>query len=315
MSHAHGRLMAATALGLATVLSPAAACASTPATPSASSSPSTQPTSLPPTTTTTTTATTTDGQQAGVPRPDHVVVVVFENKKVGSIIGSPDAPYFNQLAAGGANMTQSYAITHPSEPNYVALFSGSTHGVTDDACTYNFKANNQAHQMLQAGFTFMSYAEDLPSQGSKVCTSGKYARKHAPWVSFKNVPAQVQQPFTSFPSDYTQLPDVSWVIPNLCSDMHDCSVATGDTWLKNNLGAYASWALNHNSLLIVTFDEDDSSGPNQIATIFYGGNVVPGTYSEHITHYSVLRTMEDMYGLSHLLQAKKAKSITDIWSS
>jgi hypothetical protein len=249
-----------------------------------------------------------------VPRPDHVVVVVFENKRERSILGNPDAPYFTTLADGGALMTQSYAVTHPSQPNYIALFSGSTHRVIDDDCGYTFKADNQAHEMLHAGFTFMSYAEDLPRVGSRICSSGRYARKHAPWTDFRNVPADVQQPFSAFPSDYSQLPDVSWVIPNLCHDMHDCSIATGDAWLQQNLGGYASWALDNNSLLIVTFDEDDRTGGNQIATIFYGGVVTPGSYDEHITHYSVLRTMEDMYGVPRLLKAKKAETITDIWA-
>ena len=251
--------------------------------------------------------------RAKVPQPAHVVLVIFENKEVGSIIGSPDAPYINKLANGGADMTQSFAITHPSQPNYVALFSGSTQGLTDDSCPHTFSADNQANQLLTSGHTFESYAEDLPAVGSKVCTSGEYARKHAPWTNFSNVPDDVQQPYTSFPSDYSTLPDVSWVIPNLCDDMHDCSVATGDTWLKANLSAYATWAKKNNSLLIVTFDEDDSAGPNQIATIFYGQGVKPGKYSEHITHYTVLRTMEAMFGEPALGGAKSVKPITDIW--
>jgi phosphatidylinositol-3-phosphatase len=249
-----------------------------------------------------------------VPRPDHVVVVVLENEEAGSIIGSPDAPYINTLVAGGASMTRSFAVGHPSQPNYIALFSGSTHRVEDDACTHTFGADNQASEMLAAGFTFMSYAEDLPAAGSTVCTSGEYARKHAPWTDFTNVPARVQQPYTSFPSDYSTLPDVSWVVPNLCHDMHSCSVATGDAWVRAHLGSYARWALRHDSLLVLTFDEDDKAGDNRIATVFYGGPVAPGSYDEHITHYNVLRTMEDMYGVPRLGKARKAKPITDIWS-
>jgi hypothetical protein len=291
------RLAITFTLGCLAGFAPTVACASTPAASGGMSA----------------TPTVQIGGHGSVPRPDHVVVVVFENKREDSIIGNPDAPYFNQLATGGALMAQSFAITHPSQPNYLALFSGSTHGVADDNCGYSFKANNQAHEMLKAGFTFTSYAEGLPQAGSLVCTAGEYARKHAPWTNFPNVPASAQQPYTSFPSDYAQLPDVSWVIPNLCDDMHDCSIATGDTWLKANLGAYADWAETHNSLLIVTFDEDDTTGDNQIPTIFYGQDVKPGSYNEHITHYNVLRTMEDMYGVPRLLNAKKAKPITDIW--
>jgi hypothetical protein len=108
---------------------------------------------------------------------------------------------------------------------------------------------------------------------------------------------------------------VSWVIPNLLDDMHDGTIAQGDTWLKNNIDAYAQWAKTHNSLLIVTWDEDDSSQNNQVPTIFYGANVVPGNYSNMINHFSVLRTIEDMYGLPYAGAAANATSITHIWNT
>jgi hypothetical protein len=252
---------------------------------------------------------------AGVPRPDHVVVVVFENTSAGSIIGNPSAPYFNQLATTGANFTSSFAIEHPSQPNYLDLFSGSNQGVTDDSCPHSFSTPNQAAQLIAKGLTFAGYSEDLPAAGSTVCTSGKYARKHAPWVNFTNVPAASNKAFSSFPTDYSQLPTVSWVIPNLCNDMHDCSVATGDTWLKNNLDSYVQWAKTHNSLLITTFDEDDFSGNNRIATIFNGQPVKTGDYSETIDHFRVLRTIEDMYGLPYAGAAAQSTPITDAWTS
>ena len=148
-----------------------------------------------------------------------------------------------------------------------------------------------------------------------MCTSGNYARKHNPWVNFTNVPASANQPFSAFPTDFTQLPTVSWVVPNLCNDMHDCTIATGDTWLQNHLNAYAQWATTHNSLLIVTFDEDDGSGGNNIATLFYGQPVKQGTYTEHINHFNVLRTIEDMYSLPYAGAAASATPITDCWTT
>lgn len=251
----------------------------------------------------------------GVPRPDHVVIAVFENKKASSIFGNTQAPYLNSLAANGARFTNSFAIEHPSEPNYLDLLSGSNQGVTDDSCPHTFSTDNQAAQLIAAGFTFGGYSEGLPSVGAIDCTSGRYARKHNPWVNFTNVPAAANMPFSSFPTDYTQLPTVSWVVPDLCNDMHDCTIATGDTWLKTNLDAYAQWAKTHNSLLIVTFDEDDSSGNNNIATLFYGQQVRTATYTETITHYSVLRTIEDMYGLPYAGNAATATSIADVWTT
>jgi phosphatidylinositol-3-phosphatase len=249
-----------------------------------------------------------------VPRPDHVVIVLFENTAEGSIIGNPDAPYFNQLANTGANFTNSFAIEHPSQPNYLDLFSGSNQGVTSDSCPHTFDADNEGAQLIAAGLTFTGYSEDLPAPGSTDCTSGDYARKHAPWVNFSNVPAEDNQPYSAFPTDYSTLPTVSWVIPNLCNDMHDCSIGTGDTWLKDNLDGYVQWAASHNSVLITTFDEDDSAGNNQIPTIINGQSIKPGPYDERIDHFSVLRTVEDMYGLPHAGAAEQATPITDAWT-
>ena len=253
-----------------------------------------------------------------VPRYDHVVVVMEENHSYDEIIGSSSAPYINNtLAAGGALFTQSFAIEHPSEPNYLDLFSGSNQGVTDDSCPHTFSTANEGAQLIAAGDTFAGYSEGLPSAGSTVCTSGAYARKHVPWVNFSNVPAADNLPFTSFPSsaNYASLPTVSWVIPNLNDDMHDGTIAQGDTWLHTNLDAYAQWAKTHNSLLIVTWDEDDSSMSNQIPTVFYGANVKQGSYSETINHYNVLRTIEDMYGLPYAGAAASATPITDVFTT
>jgi acid phosphatase len=252
---------------------------------------------------------------ATVPTPDHVVVVVMENHAYSQIIGSSSAPYLNSLATGGANFTQSFAVTHPSEPNYLALFSGSTQGITDDSCPHTFSTGNLGQQLIAAGDTFTGYSESMPSDGYTGCTSGKYARKHNPWVNFTNVPASSNLRFSDFPTsaNYGSLPKVSFVVPNLCDDMHDCSISTGDTWLKNNIDAYAQWAKTHNSLLAITFDEDDSSHGNQIPTIFYGQHVKTGSYSEHITHYNVLSTLENAFSLPCVANSCSASPITDTW--
>ncbi|HEY0539807.1 MAG TPA: alkaline phosphatase family protein [Actinoallomurus sp.] len=253
-----------------------------------------------------------------VPTPDHVVVVMMENHAYSQVIGSSSAPYINSLKSGGADLTASYAITHPSQPNYFAIFSGATQGITDDSCyTPGFSsAPNLASELAAAGKSWASYNETLPSQGSTTCSSGKYARKHNPWFGFSNVPTSTAKTFAQFPADYTTLPTVSFVTPNLCSDMHDCSVATGDTWLKTNLGAYATWAKTHNSVLVVTFDEDNSLSGNKIATVFSGQPVkAGGSSATKYTHYNVLRTLEDMYGTSHAGNAASAADITGIWTS
>ncbi|MFF1871747.1 alkaline phosphatase family protein [Streptomyces sp. CB03911] len=256
---------------------------------------------------------------AGLPTPDHVIVVVMENHAYSQVIGSSSAPYINNtLKAGGASLTNSYGLTHPSEPNYYMLFSGSNQGRTDDSCVGVGSINqpNLASELIAAGKTWASYNETLPSQGSTVCSSGKYAQKHNPWFGFSNVPTNTAYTFAQFPTDYTTLPKVSFVVPNLCSDMHDCSVGTGDTWIKNNLGAYATWAKTHNSILVVTFDEDNKLSGNKIPTVLYGQHVTPGSSSATTyNHYNVLRTVEDLAGLtSHAGNAATASDITGIWN-
>src|SRR5262249_47906378 len=194
------------------------------------------------------------------------------------------------------------------------LFSGSTHGVVGDPCPTTLRGQNLATDLIAAHLSFAGYAEGLPAPGSEVCGQGNYARKHVPWADFSNVPRSVSLPFSRFPAAHlSSLPTVSFVIPDLCNDMHDCSVATGDAWLRGHLDGYARWAMTHDSLLIVTFDEDDGSQSNQIATILVGQQVEPGRYGRPVDHYNVLRTIEQAFGLRHDGQAAKHYPITWIW--
>ncbi|GGO89394.1 alkaline phosphatase family protein [Wenjunlia tyrosinilytica] len=252
-----------------------------------------------------------------IPEFDHVVVVLFENKKLSSIKGNSDAPYFNSLSSQGTLLTGSYALTHPSQPNYIGLFSGSTQGVSNDDCPKNFTTGNLGQQLLDAGQSFKAYSEGLPSAGYTGCSSGKYRRKHAPWANFPTVGgSSYNLPFSSFPSDYSKLPTVSFVTPDMCSDMHDCSIGTGDSWLKSKLDGYAQWAKTHNSLLVTTFDEDSGTSVNQIYTSLVGEHVKVGYESTaSVNHYSVLRTLEDMYGLRALGKAADKSPITDAWTT
>lgn len=256
---------------------------------------------------------------AVLPAYDHVLVVVMENHSYDQVVGNANAPYITALAAQGANFTGSYAIEHPSEPNYLDLFSGSNQGVTDDSCPHTFSADNLGSQLLAANLTFAGYSEGLPAAGSVVCSAGTapntYQRKHNPWVNFSNVPPESNQPLTAFPGDFSTLPTVSFVVPNQCHDMHDCSVATGDAWLAANIDAYAQWAKTHDSLLVLTWDENDFSAGNHIATIFVGELVVPGNYAEHIDHYTVLATLEALYGLGGVGGAADRDAITDVWDT
>jgi acid phosphatase len=261
-------------------------------------------------------AAATGGQNAAratVPTPDHVLVVVFENEDAKNIVGGPDAPYLTSLARTGATFTNAHGETHPSQPNYLALFSGSTQGVKDDACPLTFSGPNLAAQLQAAGRTFVGYSEDLPSAGYAGCNAGEYARKHNPWVNFDGLPDSVNQPYSALPADLADLSTVSFVVPNLCNDMHDCGVAAGDRWARDNLADYVTWADQHNSLLAVTFDEDNGSSANRIATVLVGPMVNAGASDQRIDHYSLLRTLEDMYGLPPLGHAADAQPVGGIW--
>jgi acid phosphatase len=156
---------------------------------------------------------------------------------------------------------------------------------------------------IDGGYTFTGYSEELPRPGWRGCGSAGYVRRHTPWVNFGNVPAADSRPYTAFPSDYRKLPTVSLVIPNLCHDMHDCPKATSDAWLRRHFTAYVSWAKKHNSWFVLTFDEDNRTDGNHIATIVSGAGVRPGQYRERLDHYDLLHSVQKMYGLPYPGQA------------
>ena len=247
-----------------------------------------------------------------LPRPEHVVIVVEENKSFDQVIGNPAAPYINELAKRGVLFTQSYGVTHPSQPNYLALFSGSTHNVAGNTCPQQLTGDNLASLLLAKGLGFASYSESMPQPGFEGCAYGAYMRKHNPVANWKEL-ASYNRTFREFPADFEKLPTVSLVAPDQRSDMHDGSVAQGDAWLRQNIEPFVRWAMQHNSLLIVTWDEDDGSAGNRVATLFVGPMVGPGVSGERIDHYNVLRTIEDMYGLGHAGESARAAPINGIW--
>lgn len=263
-----------------------------------------------------------------VPKPDHVVVVIFENHSFGQIVGSKDAPYLNSLIedSSTALFTNSFAVAHPSQPNYLALFCGSGMEVNGDEMPENlpFTTANLGAELLRKGYTFSGYCESLPSVGynGKFYDGITYARKHNPWVNWQGakqnaIPDSLNKRFLDFPKSYNQLPDVSFVIPNQYHDMHSGEssgrVSKGDSWLKESLSDYVKWAKKHNSILIITFDEDNTKHGNHITTLFTGEQVKGGKYDERINHFDVLKTLEDMYNLPYAGASKNAKTIKDCW--
>lgn len=274
-----------------------------------------------------------DRYPAYLPKYSHIVLVIEENKYYSRVIGNKNAPYINNvLVKQGANLTRMFAEEHNSEGNYFWIFAGSNQdvGYRDVTPTvknnpkYPFETSNLGEQLIKARYTFKGYAESLPSIGDTVSWAHDYARKHVPWISFGILPGgnteatSCNLQFRQFPKDYNKLPTVSIVIPNLIDDMHSgkrsLRVRDGDEWLQKNIGKYYEWAKTHNSLLIVTWDENSDwshfnglTNPastqrdirNRIPTIIAGAHIRHGNYPEGkgVTHVNLLRTIEAIYGL------------------
>jgi len=243
-----------------------------------------------------------------VPLYDHVFVIVMENHSYGEIIGSSAAPYINSLLSRGGLATNYYAVAHPSLPNYLALTGGSTYGIASDCTTCWVNATNIGDALEGAGNSWKAYEESMPS-ACFVGDSYPYVQKHDPFIYFDDIRTNASRcqshvvPYSQLASDLqsaTTTPNYSFITPNVCDDMHDCSISTGDSWLKQQvpmiLGSPA-FAYQH-SLLAITWDEDDYSGSNQVATILLGSGVVGGSRSGvAYNHYSLLRTMEAARGI------------------
>jgi phospholipase C len=264
-----------------------------------------------------------------IPNFKHVVVVMFENHGYDEIVGNPDAPTFNSLATGYAQMTNYDAIAHPSLPNYLAIVSGSTQGIKNDCTTCVVKATNLADSLDKAHKTWKTYAEGLPSAGATGASYGGahgYVKRHDPFMYFKDIQSSKTRrshivPFTKLAQDvsHNQLPAFSLIIPNLTDDMHDGTIAQGDTWLKNNIEPLlSSPALGNNGVVFVVFDEaegtDKAGGGGHVDVLALGPAVDGGLTDGTLTnHYGLLRTIEDAWKLPRLGKSKTATPITFIW--
>jgi acid phosphatase len=260
-----------------------------------------------------------------VPAHDHVIVVVMENK---SYDAARVQPYTASLIPTGALFTNSFAVAHPSQPNYFALWGGATM-VSNDNCPpagspYTF--TSLGRECTLAGKTWRTYSENLGAVGSTACSfdgntsTGLYTRKHCPWVSYSNITHTNERPYSDLAIDIAanQLPNLAFVIPNNCHNSHNsstagCGIADADFWLSQNLPAMIT-AAGPNGLVVLTWDEDDSSAGNHILTLFVGGLVAPGAVSTRtVTHYTVLRTICDALGLATVGSALGELPITDVW--
>lgn len=258
-----------------------------------------------------------------VPHFRHVVVVVFENEERGSVVGNLAAPTFNALARRYASLSDYTAVAHPSLPNYLALVSGSTQGIASDCTDCVAHGPSLADTLAARHLTWKTYAEGLPSPGFTGAQSGEYAKKHDPFVYFRRVVARPSWrrrivPFADFARDvaHRTLPSFSLVVPNLCDDMHDCPVSTGDGWLRREIVPVLTSPALRGGVVFVVFDEGTSSqgGGGWVDALALGPLVRPGASDARPTsHYGLLRTIEQAWGLPRLGESARAAPITGIW--
>jgi acid phosphatase len=256
-------------------------------------------------------------------------VIIMENEEYGSIIGNPSAPYINGLAASGALATRYYAIAHPSLPNYLALTGGSTFGITNDCSPgpgCSVSAPSLVDGLATAGLSWKGYMEDMPSPCAQ-SSAGNYAVKHNPFVYYTNVMARWCNnvvPAGQLQTDIAaaQLPAFAWLTPNLCNDMHDCPVPTGDAYLAGVVPPILN-ALGPNGVLFVVWDEGKTSqggglaaaAGGQVTLIAAGGPVRRGYRSPvAYSHYSLLRTIEDGWGLPALGGSAQDSPMNDLFA-
>jgi acid phosphatase len=257
-----------------------------------------------------------------LPRFEHVLVVVLENKSQSNLLGNPDAPNFNRLARRYAVLSHYGGVAHPSLPNYLALISGSTNGIRTDCTSCVVSGRNLADTLEQGHLSWKTYAEGLPRPGFTGASSGRYAKKHVPFLYFKNVLAKVSRlrrvvPLRQLSRDLaaTRLPTFALVVPDLCHDMHDCSIQTGDTWLGRFLKPLLrSRKLSNSAIFVITDEPADVRPEAPVPALALGPLVLQGSsYARTTSHYGLLRTIEEAWGLKRLGRSAQARPITGIW--
>jgi phosphatidylinositol-3-phosphatase len=257
---------------------------------------------------------------APVPSFDHVIVIVFENKESTRVLGNRAAPTFNAYGRRYARLTRYYGVTHPSLPNYLALVSGSTQGITTNCTDCVIDATSLADTIEASGRTWKTYAEGLPVPGFLGPFKGRYAKKHNPFAYFRGIaedPARRARlvPLSQLGPDLRAgaLPSFSLVVPDLCHSMHDCSVSVGDAWLRSQIGKFVKLP---KTVVFVVFDEGSTNirGGGHTVALAVGKAVRPGSRYTGVTgHYGVLCTIEQAWGLPLLGRSAHVAPVTGIW--
>lgn len=244
------------------------------------------------------------------PDPSHVFVIVMENRSYSQVAGNS---YIANLVAQYGVATNYHGVTHPSLPNYLALTSGSTWGVSDDGW-HPLPAGGIGAQLTAAGIDWRAYMEGMTNG----CFNSRYpyALKHNPFAYYGSAcPPQVV-PFTNFASDMAgSVPRFVWITPDLCHDGHDCSNAVAEAWLSQTVPVIlGSPAWQDNGVLLVTWDEGEDSA-NSVLTLVIHPNPLNHQSSRPYNHYSLLASIEDLLGVPRLGQAAQATPMSDLLAS
>lgn len=241
-----------------------------------------------------------------------IVVILMENKEDTDVIGNSSAPYESQLARRYGLATNSFAITHPSLPNYLALTSGSTHGISSDCTSCSVNAPNLGEQLSAAGISWDAYLEDVPGPCYEGSTAGEYAKRHNPFIYYDDIAhnPSLCSHLVGFGAlnkalSAGHLPTFTWITPNICNDTHNCAISSGDAFLAKTVPSLQR-ALGPQGFIVITWDEGTSNtgccgGAAQgghVATIVVGPGVIAGGRDKApLDHYGVLATIERALGL------------------
>jgi phospholipase C len=262
--------------------------------------------------------------QALVPNFDHIVILIFENKEFGSIIGNPNMPVYNQLAQDNTLLTQFYAVIHPSLPNYIAMMSGDTFDINSNCIDCFIDVTSLPDLIEESGRTWKTYQEDMP-EPCYIGDHGEYVQKHNPFVYFDAIrldKARCERsvvPLAALQTDIEAgtLPNFIFITPNLCNSAHDCSTEAADAWLGDILSQLVP-ALEKegpNYLIILTWDEGESDQSCCGLAEEAGGRIPVVLISPLVknnfrdvspyTHYSLLKTISNAWGLPYLGHAEE----------
>jgi len=242
--------------------------------------------------------------------PRHVFVIVMENRTPKQALSGP---FIASLAATYRTADDYHAVAHPSVPNYLAMTSGSTWGVTDDSY-HSLPKLDLGTQLTDAGVSWKAYMEGLDPSAGCIDSPLPYDPGHNPFAFYGGQCPPNVTPLSDLSGDLAgNTPMFIWITPDRCHDTHDCDISAGDDWLRGQVGQITdSAAWKKDGVLFITYDEDDESADNRVLMIVASPGMSHKASTRRYDHYSLLATIEDLLGVGRLGEAKNAKPMRDL---